>query len=79
VHLNSDYSYAIGSVDFSDPDGNSESGSTFRWLEFVNPLNPTSSFTDTFTYKYAITVGGETSEAFFSSPLKYPGDPASNP
>ena len=27
-----DYRYAIGSADFSDPDGDSESGSAYRWL-----------------------------------------------
>ena len=30
--LNDDYSFIIGSADYSDPDSDVESGSTFRWL-----------------------------------------------
>ncbi len=30
--LTFDYRYAVGSADFSDPDGDAESGSTYRWL-----------------------------------------------
>jgi hypothetical protein len=32
VHVNSDYRYASGSADFSDADGDPETGSTYRWL-----------------------------------------------
>ena len=33
IHITSDYAYAKGSADFSDADGDSESGSLFRWLK----------------------------------------------
>lgn len=32
IKLTHDYAYVIGSADFSDPDGNAESGSRYRWL-----------------------------------------------
>lgn len=32
VRLTDDYAYAIGSAGYADPDGDAESGSTFRWL-----------------------------------------------
>lgn len=32
VKLTHDYTYVTGTADFFDPDGDSESGSTFRWL-----------------------------------------------
>jgi len=33
IHVNSDYTYALGSSDFQDADGDSEAGSLFRWLK----------------------------------------------
>ncbi len=33
IQVTSDYAYAIGSTDFSDPDGDPETGSLFRWLK----------------------------------------------
>lgn len=35
--LTSDYTYAVGSAGFSDPDGDPENGNTFRWLADGSP------------------------------------------
>jgi hypothetical protein len=39
VQLNSDYTFAVGGVEFNDPDGDTESGSTYRWLVNDLPLD----------------------------------------
>lgn len=36
--LTADYAYAVGSAGFSDPDGDPEDGSTFRWLANGSPI-----------------------------------------
>lgn len=36
--LSPDYAYAVGGAGFSDPDGDPENGSTFRWLAAGSPV-----------------------------------------
>ena len=86
VRLTHDYAYAMGSADFSDPDSDVESGSTFRWL--VNGV-PTPAeevaehlllhLDDSPVFEFTPSTASETGLPCQSAPLLYPNIPITDP